>query len=243
MKTLRSALTVALALGLPTAAWSLQGRGSRGPAPAAPDARAGVDEAEAAQRRLAAQYFEIADRDGNGWISFREAAEALEIDKPRYLVHDRDRDGRVTLEEYTTVCLESWRRYGAFPPPKPDPNDPGAVARAEALAAEVESASETDPAPEAAPTATSIKELFGAPRPRAVREGSRPEPDRIVGPVPSFRRVDHDDDGAISQDDLERLLFGSGIEMRPAALIATIDADGDGRVTEAEFFASMRDPR
>jgi Ca2+-binding EF-hand superfamily protein len=236
MKTLRPILTVALALGLSTAAWSLQGRGARGSAPQ-------ESEAEAAQRRLAEQYFPIADRDGNGWISFREAREALEIDKPRYLVYDSDRDGRVTLEEYTAVCLESWRRYGAFPPPKPDPDDPEAVARAEELAASAAGSSEAEAAESEPVRPASIKELFGRPIPRAPREGGRPEPDRIVGPVPSFRRVDHDDDGAISPEDLDLLLFGSGIDARPAALIAALDTDGDGRVSEAEFFASMRDPR
>ena len=233
MKLRSPLLTVALGLTLSAAAWSLQDRGGRGSG----------DGGEAVQVRLAEQYFAIADRDGNGWISFREAQEALEIDKPRFLVHDQDRDGRVTVEEYTAVCIASWRRYGAFPPPKPAAADPDAVARAQA---ELNGENEAEAEPgDVGPTvsASSIGELFGRPQPRALREGSRPEPDRIPGPVSSFRRVDHDGDGAISAGDLDRLLFGSGIEMRPAALIATIDTDGDGRISEAEFFASMQDPR
>ena len=60
--------------------------------------------------------------------------------------------------------------------------------------------------------------------------------------MPSFRRLDFDDDGGIDRDDLELLIFGSGIEVRPNALIATFDTDGDGAISEAEFFASMMNP-
>jgi len=242
MKT-TALLTALLAFSLPALGLALQGRGrDKTPPAAGQDDKKASDRAEAekAQRQLASQFFSIADYDGNGWISFREAQQSLGIDKPRYLVYDKDRDGRVTEEEYVAVSIETWRRYGAFKAPTPNPNDPAAIALAESLAA---GGTLEEEAEALAPlTASSLNELFGTVKRRVVRENTPPEPDQIIGPVPSYRRLDFDDDGGIGKEDLDLLIFGSGIEIRPNALIATFDADGDGKISEAEFYDSMLNP-
>lgn len=196
------------------------------------------NEAEAAQRELAAKAFAIADYDHNGWISFQEARASLEIDRPRYLVYDKDRDGSVTLEEYIAICLQSWRRYGVFKIPLPNPRDPSSSEQLRSLGLGGEGGEELEP--EYMPAeAGSIIELFGQRYPRVVHPGSSPEPEQIIGPVHSFRRLDYDDDGNISVDDLAVLLLGSGLQDRPQALIAILDKDGDGQLSEVEFLKVM----
>jgi Ca2+-binding EF-hand superfamily protein len=240
--------TVLLAcLAIPALAALPQDRGGGSPAaPKAggqgPAARIGEEvkaEAERENRELAGKYFEVADYDANGWISFREARESLEIDRNRYLVYDGDRDGRVTVEEYTAISLETARRYGVFKTPLANPEDPASQALLEAVIGTDPVESESDEF-EAFPTdAGSVEDLFGRVRQRIWREHSVPEPDQLVGPVPSFRRLDTDDDGGIGREDLSILLTGSGLDVRPNALVAAVDANGDGSVSEAEFYASM----
>ncbi len=200
--------------------------------------QAAKDAAEKVQRELAAKAFKIADYDKNGWISFRELSESLQVDRPRYLVYDKDRNGKVTVVEFTKVSIESYRRYGAFKIPKPNPADPSAAQLLEDLNAT--SLSEAEAAPEYVPVeASSILELFGRPRPRVLRDGSVPEPDQLVGPVPSFRRLDQNNDGGISLADLNLLLLGSGLDDRPNELLASLDTNGDKLISEHEFRQCM----
>lgn len=233
-------LAIPALAALPTS----QGRGGRGAAPKGQDpatraAQEAKAEAEREQRELAGHYFQIADYDKNGWISFREGRESLEIDRNRYLVYDADRDGRVTVEEYTLVSLETARRYGTFKAPIPNPDDPAAQALLDSLTGAGDDESEEGELEPFPTDAASIQELFGRVKPRIWREHAVPEPDRLVGPVLSFRRLDYDDDGGIGREDLNVLLTGSGLDVRPNALVAALDTDGDGYVSEAEFYASM----
>ena len=88
--------------------------------------------------------------------------------------------------------------------------------------------------------------------------GSRPEgpapplPTRITspsihvaplpGPVTHFRRLDVGNDGFIDVRDLRVLLAPARVDVRPSAVIAALDRNGDGRLNEEEFRASMKSP-
>jgi len=85
----------------------------------------------------------------------------------------------------------------------------------------------------------SIDELFGEVLAREQTIDAVEQPPRIPGPVPHFRRLDFDNDGTISRRDLERLQSPLQLEARAGVALATLDLDGDGVVTPAEFRASM----
>ena len=71
-------------------------------------------------------YFVICDRDGNGWISFREARDSLGLDRDAFAAFDRDRDGRIDLAEFNARFAEIADRVGMLPrprPPRPRPVD------------------------------------------------------------------------------------------------------------------------
>lgn len=208
---------------------------------AAQDEPSDARELELKQRASAA--FEVADYNGNGWISYREARESLGHDRTRFHAYDHDGDGRVTLEEFSLEYAETIRRVGAIKPPVPNPDDPSAPSLEDLLAEEaepeVEEAPPEDSLAPAQPKA-SVLELFGQVVPRTETVNASPEPDRIVGPVPSFRRVDYDNDGGITRADLVELARGSGLDPRLNTILASLDLNGDGRVDDAEFHASMR---
>ena len=90
------------------------------------------------------------------------------------------------------------------------------------------------------PKPRTIEELFGKLVPREIQEGSTPQPVRITPPVRSFRRLDIDGDGGISLDDLAELQRPLVLPVRARAVLAALDTDGDGRLDETEFRASMR---
>ena len=94
-----------------------------------------------------------------------------------------------------------------------------------------------------APKAGSVVELFGKPIAREIRPGSTPLPPLITGPVPAFRRLDLDGDGAISTQDLVDLQRPIQLPVRVNALMATLDVDQDGAISEAEFWGSMTSPK
>jgi Ca2+-binding EF-hand superfamily protein len=199
-----------------------------------------VDPRHQAKLEVAAKIFEIADYNGDGWISFREARQSLQLDRTRFHVFDDDGDGRITLKELTSQYLKAIQQTGAFKPPIPNPDDPNARGLNELLVEET-APEETGPTelPPPLPPASNVLDLFGQVVTRGRGANSSPEPDRIVGPVPCFRRVDYDNDGGISRTDLVELNRGSGLEVRINTIVASLDTNGDGSVDEAEFFASM----
>jgi Ca2+-binding EF-hand superfamily protein len=89
------------------------------------------------------------------------------------------------------------------------------------------------------PHAASIEELFGKPIPREERKGSIEIAPLIPGPVPSFRRLDLDNDGKITAEDLLALQRPMQLPVRYAAVLATLDTNGDDGIDAAEFAASM----
>jgi Ca2+-binding EF-hand superfamily protein len=98
------------------------------------------------------------------------------------------------------------------------------------------------PIPSGAPT--SLLELFGTPLNRFARAGSAhpstvPLPPLIIGPVPHFRRLDLDNDGFITVDDLEQLLRPMRVSVRPHTVINTLDGDGDFKLSPEEFHRAL----
>lgn len=179
---------------------------------------------------VADRYFGICDYNRDGWVSYREASQALDLDKVRFSAYDKSpRDGRITKEEFRAVYSETVRSLGSFRPPLPDP--------ALGIPPEVV-APEPEPEPVAKPM--TVIELFGAAEPRPNQEEIVPRPPLIRGPVPVFRRLDLDGNGAISEEDLKELLRPLQVTVRPRAVIASIDTNGDGVVDEGELRASMR---
>lgn len=97
-----------------------------------------------------------------------------------------------------------------------------------------------DKAKSKGPRPRSLDELFGKLVPRTIQPGSTPQPVRITPPVLTFRRLDIDADGAISLEDLSELQRPLVLPVRARAVLAALDANGDGTLDEAEFRASMR---
>lgn len=90
-----------------------------------------------------------------------------------------------------------------------------------------------------APKPKSIEELFGEAESRASYAGSTPRPPFIKGPVRPFRRLDIDDSGSIELADLKLLAVSAHPRIRPAAVIASLDLDGDGQLSKAELDAAF----
>jgi Ca2+-binding EF-hand superfamily protein len=91
--------------------------------------------------------------------------------------------------------------------------------------------------------AKSIDELFGKKVPREVREDTTLLPPQIVGPVSPFRRLDLDGSGGISAKDLNELQRPVMLSVRINAVVATLDVDHDGVISEKEFWESMTAPQ
>lgn len=99
----------------------------------------------------------------------------------------------------------------------------------------------TAPIPSGAPT--SLLELFGTPLNRFADASSSQSavllPPLIIGPVPHFRRLDVDNDGFITVDDLEYLLRPMRVSVRPHTVINTLDGDGDFKLSPEEFHRAL----
>lgn len=85
------------------------------------------------------------------------------------------------------------------------------------------------------PMARSLRELFGA----RVDRGSVSQPPQLFGPIPPFWRLDLDGDGYIEDEDLRELQGRLHLAVSVAAVMSTLDLDGDGQLSLLEFRMSM----
>jgi Ca2+-binding EF-hand superfamily protein len=240
--------------------------------------------------------FDVADYNHNGWISFLEAQESLQLDQASYWTYDRDRDGRITREEFRARYRAIVERAGGFRPPVPrkekslvptrnaeqlrnayDRNGDGGVGLEELrsllidydreelpvevalekldrdvtgridgeeleLLARLLSATHTIPreSSDAPAPGHSIEELFGGVKLRGTGFQAAPQPPQIGGPVTHFRRLDLDNDGRVTIDDLMKLQSPMQLSIRAGTVLAALDLDQDGALSEQEFLDAMR---
>ncbi len=88
--------------------------------------------------------------------------------------------------------------------------------------------------------AGSIAELFDKIEPRKVERDQTPQTARIVGPVTTFRRLDFDQSGGISVEDLEGLQRPLLLPVRCRAVLAALDTDGNGEMSPEELDAAFK---
>ncbi len=239
-----------------------------------------------------ADWYRAADYDGNGWISFGEAAQAMSFDRVRFSVYDNDRDGRFQFPEFKLFYFDCLSRQGTFiepkakpEPPQPPPRDPEQLRNAydsdldeyvsqfeletilrdyqrsdlvaeRVLAAEDDdtdgrlsiseleglvallypvSMADTQTGSEQQDPAGSLLELFRRVVPRDSKHTGTPSPPLITGPVTHFSRLDLDDDGAISLEDLKNLLRPVPERVRLSSVLNSLDLDGDGVLNPGEL--------
>ncbi len=179
-------------------------------------------------------YFSIADYNGDGWISLREAKESLDMDRARFSRVDRNTDGRVDREEFLQVYESTVRQLGSYPPPTPDPEaDPSSLPNYDP--------SIFDELDGEFVKVDSIEQLFGVAEARELDVNATRQPPFIAGPIPHFRRLDLDLDGQITESDLVELLRPIQVQTRIRAVIAIMDADESGGISLEEFQRAMGD--
>jgi Ca2+-binding EF-hand superfamily protein len=89
----------------------------------------------------------------------------------------------------------------------------------------------------------SVEALFGAIEPRSSPAANRSDAPWIPGPVPHFRRLDLDRDGFVTIAELVDLQAGSATSASIGAVLAALDLDEDGRISEREFLTSLSTAR
>ena len=70
---------------------------------------------EERMRREREAHFRICDSNRNGWISFREAEYALNVERDEFLQYDRDEDGRIDWEEFQERYAKVLAQVGGHP--------------------------------------------------------------------------------------------------------------------------------
>ncbi len=78
--------------------------------------------------------------------------------------------------------------------------------------------------------------LFGQ---QVERDSDVSLPPRIVGPVTHFSRLDHDHDGSVSERDLLDLQRPLRVAVRARSVIAALDTNRDGVLSEDEFVGAL----
>jgi Ca2+-binding EF-hand superfamily protein len=83
--------------------------------------------AEAAQA-----YFALADWNGDGWISYKESSESMDLDRQAFAAFDADRDGRISEAEFVARQKAIVERGGVLEAPRRKPTRQAAPARSAA---------------------------------------------------------------------------------------------------------------
>lgn len=173
--------------------------------------------------------FARADRDRDGWISFREANVVLGIDFDEFRTYDADEDGGVTLKEFfrrlQEITLLGGAPPGPLPPPPPTPLRPSPLPPAlDSL--DPETKGEID-----------FARVLSAFRPSFARQAGL-----------ALLHFDRNGDAILQASELTALGFegaSSGVPAPPQAekslpirsIFASLDTDGDGRLTRQEIDA------
>lgn len=63
-------------------------------------------------------WFDTADHNGNGWVSFSESAYSLRFTRGRFRAYDSDRDGRLRADEFQDYYMHSITQEGSFVKPR-----------------------------------------------------------------------------------------------------------------------------
>lgn len=158
---------------------------------------------------------------------------------------DTDSDGGIELEELGPMLAE-YGRAGTDPRLLLEKVDADANARIEGpelfqLSRLISYAFVLPPEPAGRKAARpkDALELFGGAEPRPPSPLGASAPPWIPGPTTHFRRLDVDADGFITAEDLRQLQGSATSAARVGAVLAALDADEDGRVSEREFQLSL----
>lgn len=84
-----------------------------------------------------------------------------------------------------------------------------------------------------------VFDLFGERVIRETNTNASALPPQIVGPVGHFNRLDSNEDGVLTYEDLDAIMRPIQSSVRLRAVIATLDVNEDGVVTRGEFWGSM----
>jgi len=133
-------------------------------------------------------YFALADWTGDGWISFKEASESMDLDRQAFAAFDADRDGRISQDEFVARQKAIVERGGVLEAPRRKPVRQAPPARsAQDLLALFD---------EDRDSAFGERELA-----RVVEESKNKE----LSPAALLAALDKDGDKRLAGDELERL--------------------------------------
>jgi Ca2+-binding EF-hand superfamily protein len=151
--------------------------------------------------------------------------------------YDTDQSKGLTIEEVERLLGELGMALSPdLVVAQMDPNDSGQLEGQE-LFTLAWMASEHGPKPEPPAPPPEV----APPLAEVVPASPEASPPSTVIPGTHFARLDADNDGTIDEADLRKLQSPTILDVRLRAVLSALDRDGDGRLSPAEFEASMSD--